>query len=35
MNKYALAYANVHRLSMDATCQVLQEAPSGNRLNVR
>ena len=29
---YALAYANVHRLSIASTCQELQEAPSGNRL---
>jgi len=26
MNKDALAYANVHRLIMEATCQALQEA---------
>ena len=29
---YALAYANVHRLSIQAACQELQNAPSGNRL---
>jgi hypothetical protein len=29
---YALAYANVHRLSIEAACQELQGAPSGNRL---
>jgi putative transposase len=29
---YVLAYANVHRLSIESTCQELQEAPSGNRL---
>ena len=29
---YALAYANVHRLSIASACQELQEAPSGNRL---
>ena len=29
---YTLAYANVHRLSMESACQELQEAPSGNRL---
>ena len=29
---YALAYANVHRLSIASTCQELQDAPSGNRL---
>jgi putative transposase len=29
---YALAYANVHRLSIQSACQQLQEAPSGNRL---
>ena len=29
---YALAYANVHRLSIASTCQELREAPSGNRL---
>lgn len=28
----ALAYANVHRLSIAAACQELQGAPSGNRL---
>jgi hypothetical protein len=29
---YALAYANVHRLSIESACQELQDAPSGNRL---
>jgi hypothetical protein len=29
---YALAYANVHRLSLASACQELQDAPSGNRL---
>jgi putative transposase len=29
---YALAYANIHRLSIESACQELQEAPSGNRL---
>ena len=29
---YALAYANVHRSSIESACQELQEAPSGNRL---
>ncbi len=29
---HALAYANVHRLSIASACQELQEAPSGNRL---
>ena len=29
---YVLAYANVHRSSMEAACQELEEAPSGNRL---
>jgi hypothetical protein len=29
---YALAYANVHRLSIASACQELREAPSGNRL---
>ena len=29
---YALAYANVHRLSIASACQELQAAPSGNRL---
>ena len=29
---YALAYANVHRLSLASACQELPEAPSGNRL---
>ena len=29
---YALAYANVHRLSIASTCQELLDAPSGNRL---
>ena len=29
---YALAYANVHRLSISSACQELQGAPSGNRL---
>jgi len=29
---HALAYANVHRSSMEAACQELQDAPSGNRL---
>ena len=29
---YALAYADVHRLSIASTCQELREAPSGNRL---
>jgi hypothetical protein len=29
---YALAYANVHRQSIEAACQELQGAPSGNRL---
>jgi len=27
---YALAYANVHRLSIASACQELQDAPSGN-----
>lgn len=27
-----LAYANLHRLSIESTCQELEEAPSGNRL---
>lgn len=29
---YVLAYANVHRLSIESACQELQPAPSGNRL---
>ncbi len=29
---YALAYANVNRLSIASTCQELENAPSGNRL---
>lgn len=29
---YALAYANIHRLSTESACQELQGAPSGNRL---
>jgi hypothetical protein len=29
---YALAYANVHRLSIESGCQELENAPSGNRL---
>jgi len=29
---YALAYANVHRLSIASACQELASAPSGNRL---
>ena len=29
---YALAYANIHRLSIESACQELQGAPSGNRL---
>lgn len=29
---YAVAYANVHRLSIESACQELQGAPSGNRL---
>ena len=29
---YALAYANVHRSSIESACQELQGAPSGNRL---
>lgn len=29
---YALAYANVHRLSIESACQELEGAPSGNRL---
>jgi hypothetical protein len=29
---YALAYANVHRLSIESACEELQGAPSGNRL---
>ncbi|NOH01672.1 MAG: hypothetical protein HND47_06775 [Chloroflexi bacterium] len=29
---YVLAYANVHRLSIESACQELQDAPSGNRL---
>lgn len=29
---YALAYANVHRLSIASACQELEDAPSGNRL---
>src|ERR1700690_237527 len=29
---YALAYANVHRLSIPSVCQELKGAPSGNRL---
>lgn len=29
---YALAYANVNRLSIASTCQELKNAPSGNRL---
>jgi len=29
---YVLGYANVHRLSIEAACQELQDAPSGNRL---
>ena len=29
---YVLAYANVHRLSIESACQELQGAPSGNRL---
>lgn len=29
---YVLGYANVHRLSIEAACQELQEVPSGNRL---
>jgi len=27
-----LGYASVHRISMDAACNELKEAPSGNRL---
>jgi len=29
---YVLAYANVHRMSIESACQELQDAPSGNRL---
>jgi len=29
---YVMAYANVHRLSIESACQELQMAPSGNRL---
>lgn len=29
---YALAYANVNRLSIASSCQELEGAPSGNRL---
>jgi len=29
---YVLTYANLHRLSIESTCQELEEAPSGNRL---
>ena len=29
---YVLAYANVHRLSIESACQELHDAPSGNRL---
>jgi len=29
---YVLAYANLHRLSIESACQELEEAPSGNRL---
>jgi len=29
---YVLAYANVHRLSIESACLELQNAPSGNRL---
>ena len=29
---YVLAYANVHRLSIESACQELRDAPSGNRL---
>ena len=29
---YALAHANVHRLSIASACQELRDAPSGNRL---
>jgi putative transposase len=29
---YTLAYANVHRSSIESACQELQDAPSGNRL---
>jgi hypothetical protein len=29
---YVLAYANLHRMSIESTCQELAEAPSGNRL---
>jgi hypothetical protein len=29
---YVLGYANVHRLSIEAACQELEGAPSGNRL---
>ena len=29
---YVLAYANLHRLSIESACQELQGAPSGNRL---
>jgi putative transposase len=29
---YALAYANVHRMSIASACQELRDAPSGNRL---
>lgn len=29
---YVLAYANLHHLSIESTCQELEEAPSGNRL---
>jgi hypothetical protein len=29
---YALTYASVHRISIEAACQELQGAPSGNRL---
>ena len=29
---YALAYANIHRLSIESACQELEGAPSGNRL---
>lgn len=29
---YVLAYANIHRLSIESACQELEGAPSGNRL---
>ena len=29
---YVLAYANVHRLSIESACQELEGTPSGNRL---